>query len=318
MAKQCNGTFLDWTTRILPQESRYTLLSMVESYGAYGYNDYTVFTLLDGHPISQLEQLEHSKLRSCIEQRKLPNHVPYVEELCSVPMNFQLLPAFETPKRVASSSHHPSHEDLQSPSSDAIPILSSPIYTHPQSSSSSMIITSSSIVPYSTFLTPKSHVKSENESPAVIDLCTPQKPVKLEPFSVKTVQKPNGQRSIKMEQVDVKSEKENDSSIIDLCTPPRNSSVGKAKLLSESPVIAHVQRRTVEAAPGIVRVGSVYESLDAARDAIFQSEERMGYTWRTGQSRKDMNSQLRKVIFRCNCYAEHKPVRSLNVDPSEY
>ncbi|KAG6913331.1 hypothetical protein DXG01_007639, partial [Tephrocybe rancida] len=325
IAKQCEGTFMDWTTRVLPQESRYTLLSMVETCGGYGYNDYTVYTLLDSHPISRLEQLEHSKLRLHVEPKISHTRVPYIEDLQSVPLNHGLLPAFNLTNGTSSgtpgslsmfptpqsfpqpapqppiSPLRPSHKRLQS--TDTIMITSSPVYIN------------------TSYSTSKSHVKFENKSPIIIDLCTPnttRKPIKLEPTidlcSPLETPKLNGQ-PIKSE-ITVKPE----ADIINLCTPPRNPSFKKAKLLhlSESPVIEHIRRRVVEAAPGIIRVGSIHESLDAAKEAIYQQEQRIGHVWRIGQSRKDGNSQVKKVIFRCNRYAEPKPVHSIKIDPSDY
>ncbi|KAF8956369.1 hypothetical protein BDZ97DRAFT_1671718, partial [Flammula alnicola] len=101
--------------------------------------------------------------------------------------------------------------------------------------------------------------------------------------------------------------------IIDLCSPeqPTRQSFNPVKHENAS-------ERSVEPSPGIVRVGSIYKTLDDAKNAIFAREERLGYNWKTAQSAKDAHGNLKKTTFRCNHYSTHKPAHSVDIDPSDH
>ncbi|KIJ10861.1 hypothetical protein PAXINDRAFT_85394, partial [Paxillus involutus ATCC 200175] len=68
-----------------------------------------------------------------------------------------------------------------------------------------------------------------------------------------------------------------------------------------------------------VKVGSTFGSLEEAQLAIYAREERHGHCWRRGQSKKVKNtSELKRLILRCNHYANYIPSHSPSIDPSDH
>jgi len=91
--------------------------------------------------------------------------------------------------------------------------------------------------------------------------------------------------------------------IIDLCSPETKPAV---------------RRSSVVEAPGVVRVGSIYPSLEAAQEAIYAQENRLGHVWRRGQGTKHSNGSQKKMTFRCNHYHHPTPTHSGLIDPSDH
>ena len=70
--------------------------------------------------------------------------------------------------------------------------------------------------------------------------------------------------------------------------------------------------------PGKVCVGSVYDSMEAARDAVYAREIKLGHVWRMGQSKRSADGTIKKVTLRCNHYQHHIPTHLESIDPSDH
>lgn len=104
-------------------------------------------------------------------------------------------------------------------------------------------------------------------------------------------------------------------SVIDLCSPePKAPPGGRLPNLitSQEPL------RSVEPAPGIVRKGSVFDSWEEAREAIYAREARLGHRWRIAQGKVDQHGNRKKVTLRCNHYYHATPVHSTAIDPGDH
>lgn len=75
--------------------------------------------------------------------------------------------------------------------------------------------------------------------------------------------------------------------LINLCTPerpaPKHEQIPFISLLS--PQLNSKPTRSVEPTMGLVFVGSIFETADAAKKAIYDYQEWLGYCWRIGQSK---------------------------------
>ena len=69
---------------------------------------------------------------------------------------------------------------------------------------------------------------------------------------------------------------------------------------------------------GKVVVGSVYNSMEAARDAVYTQEKNLGHIWRMGQSKRSADGTIKKVTLRCNHYYHHIPSHLASIDPSDH
>ena len=105
------------------------------------------------------------------------------------------------------------------------------------------------------------------------------------------------------------------SSVIDLCSPEH-----KAPPTGKQPTSITAERplRSVEPAPGIVCKGSVFNSWEDAREAIYAREAHLGHCWHIAQGKIDQHGNRKKVTFRCNHYYHAVPVHSTVVDPADY
>ncbi|KAF8876527.1 hypothetical protein CPB84DRAFT_1852938 [Gymnopilus junonius] len=107
-------------------------------------------------------------------------------------------------------------------------------------------------------------------------------------------------------------------------TPPRpcpTSSLDVIDLcltLDWKPVAIDIKPDKVKPAPGIIKINSIFNSLEDAQAAIYAQEERLGHIWRRAQSKSDDNGVIKKMTFRCNHYDDHKPVHSIKIDPSDH
>ena len=101
--------------------------------------------------------------------------------------------------------------------------------------------------------------------------------------------------------------------VIDLCSPSPD-----IKKSTSAVTVAVTHRSSVVEAPGIVRVGSVYPSLEAAQEAIYAQENRLGHVWRRGQGTKHSDGSQKKMTFRCNHYHCPTPTHSHLIDPSDH
>ncbi|KAJ7511950.1 hypothetical protein B0H11DRAFT_2371455 [Mycena galericulata] len=141
-------------------------------------------------------------------------------------------------------------------------------------------------------------------SPDVVDLVTPPRLATKEdiqelmsPFrpSVKRKHIPNAPTVAKAEPV----------STIDLVSPPRRK-------LKTDP--AGAPERQITMAPGPLRVGKTYSTLQEGIDHIFAVQEALGHKYILAQSRKDDNGVLRKRTIRCNRY--RNPTETQGIKPS--
>ena len=101
--------------------------------------------------------------------------------------------------------------------------------------------------------------------------------------------------------------------VIDLCSP------GSPDIKKPPSAVTVAQRRSsVVEAPGIVHVGSIYPSLEAAQEAIYAQENRLGHVWRRAQGTKHSNGSQKKMTFRCNHYHHPTPTHLHSIDPSDH
>ncbi|KAF9058961.1 hypothetical protein BDP27DRAFT_1503192, partial [Rhodocollybia butyracea] len=75
---------------------------------------------------------------------------------------------------------------------------------------------------------------------------------------------------------------------------------------------------SVTTAPGSVAVGTVFQSLEKACNAVLKQQEHLGHKWRKGQSKLDRYGYLRKLILRCNRYGVHTPHHLPSIDPADF
>jgi hypothetical protein len=76
--------------------------------------------------------------------------------------------------------------------------------------------------------------------------------------------------------------------------------------------------RSVNAAPGLVHVGDVFNSWEQAQTAIYAREERLGFQWRIGQGKLDGGGHRKKITFRCRQYYHTTPTHGVHLDPSDF
>ncbi|KAF8813320.1 hypothetical protein BYT27DRAFT_7081530, partial [Phlegmacium glaucopus] len=107
----------------------------------------------------------------------------------------------------------------------------------------------------------------------------------------------------------------NSKEVIDLVTPD-----SKPIVVEQKPTvpIPSGSSRVVVPAPGLIVVGSVYETLDEAVDAIFKQELALGHVWRRGQSYDDAHGRRKKLTLRCNHYQKPDPVHINFIDPADH
>ena len=110
----------------------------------------------------------------------------------------------------------------------------------------------------------------------------------------------------------VKSESAASVQVINLCSP------SPPDIKKPASAVAQRRRSSVVEAPGIVHVGSIYPSLEAAQEAIYAQENRLGHVWRRGQGTKHSNGSQKKMTFRCNHYHRPTPIHSHLIDPSDH
>lgn len=109
--------------------------------------------------------------------------------------------------------------------------------------------------------------------------------------------------------------------IIDLCSPePKRRPAGGlgGPNLAAAAQPSRRGMRLVEPAPGIVCKGSVFESWEDAREAVYAREARLGHRWRIAQGKADKRGNRKKVTLRCNHYYHAVPVHSTEIDPADY
>jgi len=151
-----------------------------------------------------------------------------------------------------------------------------------------------------TVVLPKTEVKTE-----VMDLCSSPEDCKHLFRATKLEPLPSQQLHIP----------KRDPSFIDLCSPaPNRRSVGR----KPNSTTVQPSLRSVEPAPGIVCKGSVFNSWEDAREAIYAREARLGHRWRIAQGKVDKHGNRKKVTFRCNHYYRAVPVHSAAIDPSDH
>ena len=98
--------------------------------------------------------------------------------------------------------------------------------------------------------------------------------------------------------------------VIDLCSP-----VSKGR---PTETAAQPASRLVQPAPGIVCKGSVFDTWEDAREAIYACEAQLGHCWRIAQGKIDIHGNRKKVTFRCNHYYHAVPVHSTTIDPADH
>ncbi|KAJ7667377.1 hypothetical protein B0H17DRAFT_1142782 [Mycena rosella] len=162
--------------------------------------------------------------------------------------------------------------------------------------------------------TPPRRIKDEVVnlcSPEVVDLRTPPRlatkqdinELNLSPF----------RPSIKRKGAPLKVE----PFVIDLVSPPRT----KAKI---EPIATSLgaaqskQERDVVLAFGPIKVGNIYDSLEAGVKAVYTAQEALGHKWIFGQSTKDDSGALKKRMLRCNRYRTPVETHLADIDPSDY
>ncbi|KAF8239475.1 hypothetical protein L208DRAFT_1236984 [Tricholoma matsutake] len=69
---------------------------------------------------------------------------------------------------------------------------------------------------------------------------------------------------------------------------------------------------------GQVLMGSVYNSMEAARDVVYAQEKKLGHTWQMGQSKCSPDGAIKKVTLCCNHYYHHIPSHLASIDPSDH
>ena len=69
---------------------------------------------------------------------------------------------------------------------------------------------------------------------------------------------------------------------------------------------------------GDVVVGSVFDTWELGRDAVYAQEERLGHKWRIAQGKKFADGDRKKVTLRCNHYYHHAAAHSPQIDPSDF
>jgi hypothetical protein len=106
------------------------------------------------------------------------------------------------------------------------------------------------------------------------------------------------------------------SPVIDLCGSPEPKAPPRGK--QPTSITADRPCRSVELAPGIVRKGSVFNSWEEAREAIYAREARLGHCWHIAQGKIDQHGNRKKVTFRCNHYYHAVPVHSTVIDPADH
>ncbi|KAF5383675.1 hypothetical protein D9615_003671 [Tricholomella constricta] len=315
IALQCNGNFLSWTTKI----SRDYDMSLPSTHvsSVSGYNDFNVYAPLTVHPVSCLQRSEITYLSKQIKPYMPKAHVPPVAQLKSMPINHTpppLLPPFEpisTPRKVMLppspdtkqfiqfSPTRLSHKQRQQSSPEIITIDSSPIRDSSDVAMSDILD-----------LLPPKGGNAEVKQPLFIDLCSPQilsqiKSIKSESLVIDLCSPPKFPTKLE---------------VLDLCTPPSHKTK-KRRLRVLSPSFdgaPEAKGRIVEAAPGVICLGSVFDSLEEAQAAIYAREEQLGHRWWMAQSKSDAQGNRKKMTFRCNHYAQHIPTHSTLIDPSDH
>ena len=172
---------------------------------------------------------------------------------------------------------------------------------------------------------PQATTPTKCKGPLVIDLCSPEtrpavdikplttpKKLKLEGLLVidlsSPLESPNSVSETKPT-IDIKppitptKPKDPRPLVIDLCSPETKPAI---------------TRGSVVEAPRIVRVGSIYPSLEEAQEAIYTQENCLGHVWRRSQGTKSSNGSQKKLTFRCNHYHHPTPTHSGSIDPSDH
>ncbi|KAF8959344.1 hypothetical protein BDZ97DRAFT_1667343, partial [Flammula alnicola] len=169
----------------------------------------------------------------------------------------------------------------------------------------------------------------------IIDLCTPEKAKRPKLSLAFASVSDSDSDNQPVTPIYVKKEKPEAPSVIDLCTPNQSDSVTPIKrefktekpdapsvidisMLSDKKPTHPAHRPPVEIAPGVVRIGALFNSWEEAQSAIYTREERLGHHWRIGQSKTDNWKNRKKITFRCNHYYQHVPVHSIDLDPADH
>lgn len=168
--------------------------------------------------------------------------------------------------------------------------------------------------------TPLRILKSE---PNLIDLCTPDS-AKLRMPSFVPLQLSLHSHTMG----NIKSE------AIDLCSPDRKPIVRSKPVFVLPQPHSHLKAeatidpvrspdrkpavRSVDTAPGLVHVGDVFNSWEAAQNAVYAREARIGFQWRIGQGKLDSGGHRKKVTFRCRQYYHTSATHGVHLDPSDF
>jgi hypothetical protein len=148
--------------------------------------------------------------------------------------------------------------------------------------------------------------KMEASQSDVMDLCS--SPEDRKPLSLAMKQEPLPSRWQHFHK--------HGSPVIDLCGSPEPKAPPRGK--QPTSITADRPCRSVELAPGIVRKGSVFNSGEEAREAIYAHEARLGHCWRIAQGKIDQHGNRKKVTFCCNHYYHAVPVHSTVIDPADH
>lgn len=68
---------------------------------------------------------------------------------------------------------------------------------------------------------------------------------------------------------------------------------------------------------GPVKIGSMFESLEEAHNAVFEAEERNGHKWVIGQT-YHKHHRMTKQTLRCNRQGNHNLTHDQTIDPSDH
>ena len=112
-----------------------------------------------------------------------------------------------------------------------------------------------------------------------------------------------------------------DSDIEELPAKPDSHSKLLLNINLKSAPVDDVKNTPNRATPqmlGQVLVGSVYNSMEAAHDAVYAQEKKLGHTWRMGQSKRSPDGTIKKVTLCCDHYYHHIPSHLASIDPLDH
>ena len=166
------------------------------------------------------------------------------------------------------------------------------------------------------------------QAPLIIDLCSPEMKPAVSITRQVHPQKIALKKDKKIENVDhLLSLSDSDDDVKPIAHSSHHIKLFATPMKPQAPLVIDlclpemkptVRRGSVVEAPGVVRVGSVYPSLEAAQEAIYAQENRLGHVWRRGQGTKSNDGSQKKMTFRCNHYHHPTPTHSPWIDPSDH